>query len=588
MPGENDKPIYEVTKNVTDADRTSERIFEQDQAAKAQSIAQEANQKGFLRQHYIDPEAAKELPQREGVHAIGKVGLFNVWNGTAPEFPFAAWAQQHQPSVNTQLMQQHAANIKWNGFKTDEQIQNNLDASFNKYLNDDIYGKLAEKYGGVGRVQDILAKGYANDNQEEKSDFAKINQTLQYYSEGAALGLNIAKEDEAIQKEVTDKGERLPSGYAQARQNYLNSFTGGDLEANVKQMQESRKAMDGFADVHKILEQNSPKDMNWGTTTFITKTKDDKGNLIPGAYSDWKVENPDGTDATDRFKSAIANSNDDAIRDGKDLGFPFTKAEKDYQLGKIDSVPPGEGNKKRIEYLASVARDLSSQKTTETISRKADINNTFNTGANQVGSIIKAKGEIRTFGVGKNAFDQTAVSAYKLNDPVKLEGLGNQHNVITTTSGKGGVADLDGATIGNIENRYVKIVDGQVVMTNETGDDVMLAPMAAGEKPVYKEEDVGKPVKGVQQTKSVKTDETEDFLMPSSYIGSGANPEFLATQRTAYNEAMEYNKEHTSKKTQEQFQKYFGQTEVDVNKSKKGTVSITPNTPNPGYSYNAQ
>ena len=66
-----EKPVYEVTKNVTDADRTSERILEQYQAAKAQRIAQEAGQTGFFRNKYIDPEAAKELPQREGVHAIG-------------------------------------------------------------------------------------------------------------------------------------------------------------------------------------------------------------------------------------------------------------------------------------------------------------------------------------------------------------------------------------------------------------------------------------------------------------------------------------------------------------------------------------
>ena len=595
-----EKPVYEVTKNVTDADRTSERILEQYQAAKAQRIAQEAGQTGFFRNKYIDPEAAKELPQREGVHAIGKVGIFNVWNGTAPEFPFAAWAKQHEPSVNTKLMEHHA-NINWNTPEADPRIQRNLESQFGDFLNKGIYGEGAEKFGSVGMVNDILSKGYANDNPNEKTWFDKVHKQLSVYEAGAGLSQDIKKEDE----KVNDPEHPLEVGkdYRKLMNDYVNIYGGKIDENSYDELLKVKKGLEDAVDISTLAKKYAPEGFKWGSSNFVEATKyqetDAQGNVIkdkngnpilkelPGAYSNFKVENGKGevTMDNDQFKQVVDNMNNELKNRGKSFGVP---------IGEEGSEQEKNNDEKRKLKIAEYLKGVSSKQTTETISRKADTNVSVNTGAQQVGSIIKAKGETRTFGTGDNAFDQTAVSAYKINDGVKLEGLGNQHNVITNSTGKGGVANLDGATIGNIENRYVKIVDGQVVMTNETGDDVMLAPMAAGEKPVYKEVDVGKPVPdkktgvmGKQQTKPVKTDETEDFLMPSSFVGSGATPEFLATQRSAYNEAMAYNKEHTSKKTQEQFQKIFGQTEVDVNKDKKTkNVSTTPNTPNPGYTYN--
>ena len=53
---------------------------------------------GLFGRMVINPDAAKMLPQSEGakILAMGKSGMA-LLGGTAPEFPFAAWAQQHQP-----------------------------------------------------------------------------------------------------------------------------------------------------------------------------------------------------------------------------------------------------------------------------------------------------------------------------------------------------------------------------------------------------------------------------------------------------------------------------------------------------------
>src|ERR1700722_5482212 len=49
----------------------------------------------------IDPRAAAALPEdaQAKILAMGKSGMA-LLGGTAPQFPFAAWAQQHQPTVS--------------------------------------------------------------------------------------------------------------------------------------------------------------------------------------------------------------------------------------------------------------------------------------------------------------------------------------------------------------------------------------------------------------------------------------------------------------------------------------------------------
>jgi hypothetical protein len=138
--------------------------------------------------------------------------------------------------------------------------------------------------------------------------------------------------------------------------------------------------MHAFANVDEIAKHYTPEGFVWGEKSFITGAKEQipvmdvdgkqktdadgkpvyKYKDIPRTFSDWKVTNDDGTDATPQFKNAVENTFNDMKANGDTWG---TKTDEELKT-----------------KIANLISDKSSKKETETLSREAHTNNIFNMG----------------------------------------------------------------------------------------------------------------------------------------------------------------------------------------------------------------
>lgn len=178
--------------------------------------------------------------------------------------------------------------------------------------------------------------------------------------------------------------------------------------------------------------------------------------------------------------------------------------------------------------------------------------------------------------------------------------LGTQNNVISQNTGEGGTINLDEATIGGIQNRRVKVVNGKIQITDETGPNTFVAPFAVASKPKYEMQDkthwdpstnkevatidpeTGKP----EQTLG-KTDQVEDVFVPLSQVANvKSTDDNSVIIDKSYQEALDANKSDANKEANDEFQKYFGMTKVDIEKNRKtGVKSTSTSTTNKGYIY---
>ena len=558
----------EVTKNITPTD-----IKYTDEELKALGqMAQPAFKQGFFKRMLVDPQAAAELPKPENIHTIGKVGLFNVFSSPTPEFPFEAWAQQHQPapaSLNTKMMQQVAQQLKEP--QADPRVQRNLDNQFSGFLND-IYKEGESKFGNMQNVNRILSGNYYNE-AERDWDENRVHRGMQYFVNGANLSKDIAKNLDYIDKNVTGKGEQVSSDYVKALQDYRNSFEGGFGEDNIKKMEGAADKLNTFTNLEELAKKFVPEGFKWGETSFITGAKTEDGKNIPYAYSEWKVTNPDGVldvDKSKTFRDVVEKINQQTLRNGTDLGY---KNDDD-----------------RKKFIAEYLADKSSQVKTESIHTDRPAVTNVYTQPVQTGTVYQAQTETTTFGTGDKKFSQTANSSYPIT-PFKAD-LGTLNNVIGS-SGQAGTVDLNNATVGQFQTRRVKVIDGKLQVTDESGGDSFVAPVAQANAPKYtfqpKLNQAGEPIKnpatGELEVTRLTTGETETYFIPLSYVANiKTTDNNTASIDQAYKDAETQNQADATEQGNKEFQKYFGMTKIDVYKQKKtGAKSTKETTSAPDY-----
>lgn len=577
-----------VTEKVTDADYKREDIERQRIADySARAAIENQPQKGLFGKMFIDPIAARELPQTEGARilAMGKSGIA-LLGGATPEFPFAAYAQQHlpntPPSLNTQMMEKTLGKYINEG-KADPRVENSLHKMVNDDLLPDAYS-LAQKY--PADYANIL-NGFVRTPEQEKDylkfkDKADAIQTLRDNS--LLLPEFLKKLDDDNNKRglvVSPETQKAISDYYQFMDNTIGKAN--MEEQSIGEQKKLLNQLHGYAALDEMIKKVLPEKgaVLKGTDVAPATYTDKNGKQVPIAntFAENNYENPETQamkdDLVKRADLIIGGANDDeksAI--AKQLG--SKKDDESLRNGLVNymySILPKGGN------------------TTLHSEGKTVVN--VNTGTTQTGTVYKAEGEETTFGEGSNAVKQAATSSYGLT-PFTAD-LGTQANVISQKTGESESVDLNGVKIGNIQNRRVKVVNGKIKPTNETGSDTFIAPLAIAEKTVteqkYKRDSHGNIITDPHTKQPIPEGEaktgTENFFIPLSYIANiKTTDDNTVLIDNMYKEALDANKVDANKEANDQFQKYFGMTKIDIYKQKKtGAKSTKTSVTNPAYNY---
>lgn len=555
-----------------------------------QVVSHITNQGLFGRMH-IDTEAAKMLPQSEGakILAMGKSGMA-LLGGTAPEFPFAAWAQQHQPppppSYNTKLMEAAAEKMKQP--ITDARWSQNLTNRFQGVFND-----LHEKYNPAD-LAEMLTTGM---DRNGGRDAEAIHYKMQTLNNAAEMNTKLGKDFDKVKDDITQKGLVPDPEFGTMSAKILDHMgdMGGSNEEWIKKASDLDNNLEAFKGVSELADQYLPADKILNKTIYKVPATDGDGKPIKGAFEYYSVANDDSGKPTidpatgkpklevdDKGKSILQQTLEQraaAMREDYGDAYPKKMMTDDYLTQRIGFRLPHP-----VEYHL------------EREPKAANV--TVNTGSVQTGQVYQAKNETATFGTGDKAITQQAQSAYGLS-PFKVS-LGTQNNVISQNTGEGGTINLDEATIGGIQNRRVKVVNGKIQITDETGPNTFVAPFAVASKPKYEMQDKThwdpstnkevatiNPETGKPEQTLGKTDQVEDVFVPLSQVANvKSTDDNSVIIDKSYQEALDANKSDANKEANDEFQKYFGMTKVDIEKNRKtGVKSTSTSTTNKGYIY---
>lgn len=574
----------EVTKNLTEADIKQQELMD---AYNARQRIESQPQTGLLGKMFVDPNAARELPQTEGARilAMGKSGIA-LLGGEAPEFPFAAWAQQHlpnvQPSVNSKMMEQTLGKYINEG-KADPRIEDSLHKMVSQDLLPDAYA-LGQKY--PHEFTDIL-NGYVK-NPEQERDYLKFKEkadAIQTLRDNSLLLPEFLKK---TQESNDQKGLVMSPELQKSISDYYDYMNGtigkGNMEEDaIKEQQKLLNNLHGYAALDDMVKKVLPEkgSILKGTEVapaFYTDPKTGKQVPIANAFAENNYENPN----TQALKDDLAKRAD-LILSGADDDEKSAIAKQLGSKKDDDSLRKG-----LMNYMYSILPKGG----TTTLHREAPINISVNTGSVQTGTVYQAAGEKQTFGEGSSSFQQEANASYGLT-PFKAD-IGKQ-NVINPQKNKSEEVDLTGVEIGNIQNRRVKVVNGELKFTDEKGSDTFVAPFAVATKTIdetkYKRDQDGNIITDPVTKQPIKEGETktgtEQYFLPVSNIANiKTTDDNTVTYDRAYQEAMEANKTDANKEANEQFEQRFGMTKIDIYKQKKtGTKSTKSSTTNPAYNY---
>ena len=534
---------------------------------------------------FIDPTAARELPQSEGARilAMGKSGIA-LLNGTTPEFPFAAYAQQHlpnvAPSLNTRMMEQAIGKYADEG-KSDPRVENSLHKMVSNDILPDAYA-IAEKY--PHDFANVL-NGYVRTPEQEK-DYLKLKEktdAVQTLRDNSLLLPEFLKKlDGDTQKNglvISPELQKSISDYYQYMDNTIGK--GGMEEDAIKEQKQLLDKLHGYTALDEMVKKVLPaKDAVLKGTDVAPATYTDKNGKqvqIADTFAENNYDNPNTTelkaDLTKRADLILSGADDDE------------KSAIAKQLGsKKDDESVRNG---LVNYMYSILPKGGSTTLHSEGRTNVYVNNAPPV---QEGSVYQTEGTQFTIGAGDKATKITPLATYA-TPSVKVD-LGKIDNIVNQETGDIGTVDLTGATAGAPQLMRTKYVNGAFVPTNETEGNIFDMPMVAVSKPAtgekYKRDSDGSLIldehKNPIPDGEYKTGETLNYLVPASRIYS-ASPEYNAAVTESLADARAKN---STKSTSEQARKYFEQgasrIETKIYKQKKtGEVTEKQSTETPGF-----
>jgi len=542
---------------------------------------------GLFGRTVINPDAAKMLPQSEGakILAMGKSGMA-LLGGTAPEFPFAAWAQQHQPppppSYNTKLMEAAAEKMKQpvTDARWSQNLTNRFQGVFNKYQ---------DEYGPQ-QFAEMIETGM---DRRGGHDAAKVHYDMQTLNNAAEMNTKLGKDFDKVRDDVSQKGLVPDPEFGQMSARILDHMgdMGGSNEDWIKKASDLDNNLEAYKGVSELAEQYLPSDKLLNKTIYKVPATDGDGKPIKGAFEYYTVAN-DATgkpsiDPTTGKPKLEVDANGKSTFD-QELTERAKALQEDYKGSYPTKMMDIDYLKQRMGFKLPHPVEYHLER-----EPKPNVTN-VNTGAVQTNTAFKAAGEGTTFGSGDKAITQDAQSSYNLT-PFKVN-LGTQNNVISQNTGESGSVDLNNAEVGNIQNRRVKVVNGKIQVTNETGENTFIAPMAVASKPKFEYQEKVDPITkqavidpstGKPEVTKVQTDITENYYVPLSYVAnSNSNDKNAVLIKDMYKDALDANKSDANEDARKEFQKYFGMEEIDISKNKKtGAKSTNTTTTNPAAIY---
>lgn len=589
----------ESTSQNIDIKNTEKPVSFAEEMARQTSLINSANAKrGGIHNTVLNPMAAEQLPEGNlRSFGMGRSGML-LLGGTAPQFPWAAYAIQHAPkqdSPNTKLMSQYLENLqKQTEGKSDPLVERGID----KMVNNDLLPSAFETLGKFpASMQKDIMTGDIKTQAEEKA-YLDIHRKASFINNLRNLSVDIKDHYDKLKEEEERTGLIESPQMRDAYSNYVatlhNSAANGKAEEDdIKLAENTLQHINGFQNLDKTITGYVPPNFDVLTKSVIvpasvTKTnpdgspvigKDGKPETVPiaGAYDNITSENPQTQELFDKVKGIV----DETYQSYKGQGDEATAALAN-QLG----VKNNETDIK--QGLAGYVYSRMPQKTTQTLHNERAGRTVVNLGQEkEVGKVYSTTQSISLAG---GAIKQD-VDSYTLPTPAKIQ-LGTISNVINS-KGESVTSNVEG-DVGSVIKAKTVIRNGKPVILNDGEDDpsAFYAPWATIENNVHevtvkgKDKD-GKPLPNIPA-------HVEEYHVP---LGDAANAikssdigEVIVDK--AYGETNDQN-QHTQyasdaarKKALDDYEKYFGirKTEIDKNK-KTGQKSTKESTVNKAFTY---